>query len=83
MVHISGEPNISIQTKKKHLVTDTAVLLYGTESWIFLQPEKQKIKTEKQIHCFYRILGILLINGIRNEATHQQCCNQATTADEI
>jgi hypothetical protein len=75
--------NISISTKMRIFRSlILSVLLYGAESWTLLQADLNRLEVF-QMRCLRRILGVSLLDRIRNETIRARCCGQSTITNEI
>ena len=57
-------------------------LLYGAETWTYLQSDLRSMEVF-QMRCLRTILGVSLLQQLRNEAIRSTCCHQLTIETTI
>lgn len=67
-------------TTAKPLIITT--LLYGSKYWILLNEGMDKLEIS-QIRCLCQILGVSLVNRLKNTCVHQCCSTKPTTPTPI
>ena len=58
------------------------VLLYSSETWTYSQIDLNALECF-QMRCLRRILGVTLMDRLRNSEIRQRCCSQPTIEEQI
>ena len=75
--------NISIKTKIRLFRTlILPILLYGSETWILLKPDLNKLEVF-QMRCLRQILRVTLLDRLRNETIRERCDQQPTMEEQV
>jgi len=75
--------NISTKTKVRLFRTLVLpILLYGSETWILLKPDLNKLEVF-QMRCLRQILRVTLHDHLRNDTIRERCEQQQTMEEQI